>query len=282
MVNSLLLRFPPEITEHALLLANPRDVASFAQTCRYARSLVYRSNDQHLWRQMFLLHPFDDPRATSLSPSGSLPDTHVNWMKELQRRFRASRTISNLSSRPDGLLDALKTLLSIVHSALQVSSDSPSRVQSHDLVWLGHTFHAAKLYCVDTQGWSSEEQQCLAQLFCYVGWRDGIKSGAPRSKSRNEARGFVYDLRNYTRLNDYGPFLPDNTGGVSWKHVEYIITVIDRNLADLGSMWEHTRPPRSLEALRAYSAPGVLKRDSKDWAGVEGIWRRYVSFMDYR
>ena len=82
MANSI-LRFPAEVTEHTLLLAHPRDVASFAQTCRYARSLVYHSTDQHLWRQMFLLHPFDDPRITSPPPSDSVTDTHVNWMKEL-------------------------------------------------------------------------------------------------------------------------------------------------------------------------------------------------------
>jgi len=35
-----------------------------------------------------------------------------------------------------------------------------------------------------------------------------------------------------------------------------------------------------LQAIRAYSAPGAAP--GLDWAGVEGTWRRYVCFMDYR
>ena len=279
-----LLLVPPEITEHALLHARPRDVASFAQTCRFARALVYQSGDQHLWRQMYLLQPFDDPRIAASSSSGiAVGEIQVNWMKELQRRIRASSIISNnLEAHPDGLLEALKTMISIVHGASHVSADSRSCNQSHDLNWLCQLLQEAGLFESTTWAWSPEEQQCFAQLYAYVGWRDGMEKEGRSCKSRNVARGFVYDLRNHTRQSFYGPFLPDKSGRVNWKHVEYIITVVDRNLWDLNGRWEHTRPPRTLVSLRAYSAPGILKQDKRDWAGVEGTWRRYVCFMDYR
>jgi hypothetical protein len=278
-----LLLVPPEITEHALLHAHPRDVASFAQTCRFARALVYQSGDQHLWRQLFLLLPFDDPRKLPAITSAEYGcEVQVDWMAELQQRMRASRTISSIETHPEDLLEALKTLISVVHSAAHVSMDSPSDSQSHNLNWLCQVMRDTDIFGSKTCYWSPDEQQLLAQLYCYIGWRDGMKKECRRYKSRNLARGFVYDLRKYSRLNSYGPFLPDKSGRVNWMHVECIITVIDRNLWDLNGRWEHSRPPRTMNSLRAYSAPGVLKRDKRDWAGVEGTWRRYVCFMDYR
>lgn len=31
-----------------------------------------------------------------------------------------------------------------------------------------------------------------------------------------------------------------------------------------------------------FTAPGWRKRKPGDWAGVEGLWKRAISFMDYR
>ena len=64
--------------------------------------------------------------------------------------------------------------------------------------------------------------------------------------------------------------------------IEAIIKVIQANLKDLIGLWTDTRPPVTLDAIRAYSAPGSQNRKDYDWAGVEGTWRRYVCFMDYR
>jgi len=40
--------------------------------------------------------------------------------------------------------------------------------------------------------------------------------------------------------------------------------------------------PSGYEKTAPYSAPGWNNRASGDWAGVEGTWKRVISFMDYR
>ncbi|EJD04233.1 uncharacterized protein FOMMEDRAFT_19497 [Fomitiporia mediterranea MF3/22] len=82
--------------------------------------------------------------------------------------------------------------------------------------------------------------------------------------------------------NHWGPFMADRSGRVNWKHIKAIIVVIHSNLVDLGELWLDTRPPARLDAIQAYSAPNTCNPDPQDWAGVEGKWRRYVCFMDYR
>jgi len=96
--------------------------------------------------------------------------------------------------------------------------------------------------------------------------------------SGQKSRCFVYDLRNYRRDNNYGPFLRD--GAVNWTHAESIVNVIALNIAE--PEWWDQRPPMGLNATQPYSAPGASCSATVDWAGVVGKWKRYVCFMDYR
>lgn len=91
---------PSELTEHILTFCHPRDVARVAQTCKQFRSLVYDAPDQYLWRELFLLYPFDDLRKSVAPPppapvtmkahvSDGLADLAVHWRAELQRRVHA-------------------------------------------------------------------------------------------------------------------------------------------------------------------------------------------------
>ncbi|KAE9395927.1 hypothetical protein BT96DRAFT_1042571 [Gymnopus androsaceus JB14] len=98
------------------------------------------------------------------------------------------------------------------------------------------------------------------------------------SARRIQSRCFVYDIRNYKPINQWGPFLDD--GSVNWLHIEHLANVVLINLRELPPLWATTIPPLGLENTRAYSAPGP--HCDTDWAGVEGTWRRYVCFMDYR
>lgn len=40
----------------------------------------------------------------------------------------------------------------------------------------------------------------------------------------------VYDLRQYTTLNEWGPFMDDSTGRVDWEKMEAILVVMGYNL----------------------------------------------------
>jgi len=97
---------------------------------------------------------------------------------------------------------------------------------------------------------------------------------------RTRSRCLVYDIRNYRRETHYGPFL--RGGQVNWVHAETIVNVIQMNLMELPDVWVDTRPPVGLEATRTYSVTGAVDRAPGDWACVEGTWRRFVCFLDYR
>lgn len=282
-ISASIYSIPPEVTEHALILSEPRDVASFAQTCRMARAIVYQASDQHLWRKLFLEYPFDDPRRAGNPGTSGGEKCTTDWRNELQRRVYARRVLQRICEHPPELGDALETLVSVVKTA---PSMGEGKKESHDLRWLSTITQESGAFksIIDTSEWLENEQQLLAQLWCYIGWRDVGKEKlrADITAARNQARSFVYDMRNYVRESMWGPFLPDRTGRVNWKHVQAIITVVQANLIDIGRAWSGTRPIETVDSLRAYSAPGSHKRESRDWAGVEGHWRRYVCFMDYR
>lgn len=279
-----ILQIPPEITEHTLVLSHPRDVASFAQTCRSARALVYEARDQHLWRRLFLEQPFDDPRRTLVSYDVGNEVLEVDWKKELQRRVFAMRVIQKISTHPPELAGALDALVSVIKNLPPMPEKQD---ESNDLIWLSQLVREHNVFrdCFVTSSWTFEEQQRLLELWTYVGWRDTVRDKDALSilSERNAARAFAYDMRNYSQETLWGPFLPGKKGFVNWQHIRALITVVFCNLHDLGMLWQDTRPPANLDALRPYSAPRCHDaRNPRDWAGVEGTWRRYVCFMDYR
>lgn len=287
MTSTSILNIPQELTEHALVHADPCDVASFAQTCRTARALVYEQRDQHLWRRLFLEQPYDDPRRPSdtdarFSIDGELGS--IDWKKALQQRVYAMRIIQKIGLHPPELAAALSTLISVARGAPPMLQRPD---ESKDLIWLNGLARENNVFGLATSSehpWAFEELQCTSELWALIGWRDSVlnRAGADILDARNIARAFVYDMRNYARENCWGPFIPDRSGYVNWKHIEEIVIVIYSNLMDLGGLWPDTRPPARLDAIRAYSAPNSHTRDPRDWAGVEGTWRRYVCFMDYR
>lgn len=293
--NANILAIPAEITEHALVLAAPQDVANFAQTCRSARALVYEAHDQHLWRRLFLEQSFDDPRNDPRYAADPDALDNIDWKAELQKRVKFMRVIRNWRDSGPDLLDALPELVKIARDAPIM----PVPDNSKDLAWIASLLKDHPL-------WASEADAChvlehaiskhpdprlvhsflvpsASELWCLLGWRSSIlsNSAAELIRSRTAARSFVYDMRNYHRENLYGPYA-DRRAKVNWKHIENCINIIQCNLSDLGRLWSDTRPPLELDAIRTCSAPGSHTRDPRDWAGLEGTWRRYVCFMDYR
>lgn len=282
-----ILSVPQEITELALVFSDPSDVASFAQTCRTARRIVYGNGtekDQHLWRRIYLHQPFDDPRRLlKYADEHAVGNPTIDWMKLLQRRWKAMLVVENKHKHPLELSDALYELTLLVRNALPFPSAQP---QSLDLLWANDLLNRNGVYDATGLPWSPGEQQYAMQLWSLLGWRnDALYHSSTAIQSvRNTSRAFVYDLRNYRQVSNWGPFLPstDRRGLVDWRHVQAMIVVIQNNLLDLSELWVDTRPPASLDAIRAFSAPGSHQRDPRDWAGVEGTWRRFVCFMDYR
>lgn len=256
-----LFTIPVELAERVLVNCNPWDVASFSRTCRLAYELVHHPADQYLWRQLFLLHPFDDPRH---STNGN--DATVDWKSELLRRMKAQQIAL---SQPPLIYErkrALETFISMVQDA---PPTKPKREQqrSHDLIWLQDVLEKSRI--LDTTALPNESR-LYARLRSYLALTldtgDDEKTVARMRERRIKSRAYVYDLRNYHPENSWGPYVAH--GRVNWVHVDHLINVVLMNLKELPGVWVLTKPPVGLEATRPYSAPG--NRSPVDWAGIEG------------
>jgi hypothetical protein len=281
MSNSTVTVFqiPAEITEHALTFLHPLDVAQFSQTCHLAYTMVYGSADEYLWRQLFLVHPFDDPHKAIGGQNASVP---YNWKKELQRRARAELVAFNIERRLDEQDFALETLISVILDAPPVQSGLEHQ-RSDSLRWVAHILRNSSILDAPVPSSEAKDSQLISRIRTYLSLshdkaEDGHTTHLDALRVRSRCQ--VYNLRNYRRDNDYGPFL--GGGHINWIHAEAMVNVIQMNLMELHGIWMDTRPPVGLEATRTYSVTGATNRASDDWACVEGTWRRYVCFMDYR
>lgn len=281
-LNAQVFQIPLEVTEHALTFLHPRDVASFSQTCQSAHTVVYCSPDQYLWRELFLSY-FDDPRRSQ----GQIDDCSIsyNWRHEVQRRVQAELIALNWKKREDEIGLALETFITVILEALPAPQPPHKAHQSKSLQWITRILRESKTLSEDdtrtVEGDDLQLSSRLRALFA-LSLPTEIDQGTAEhlAATRTKSRCLVYDLRNYRRDNDYGPFL--RGGRINWVHVEAIVNVIQMNLDELPKLWRHIRPSVGLEKTRAYSAHGCDVRTPEDWAGVEGSWRRYVCFMDYR
>lgn len=270
---------PSEIIEYALTFLHPSDVAKFSQTCHLAHTLVYGSSDSYLWRQLFLLHPFDDPRKAL----GSHACISYNWKGELQRRIKAELIAMGIKQRRKECVFALETFIAMVLDASPIQAGL-EHMQSGSLDWVTRVLRESNILDVTSLSLEMKDIQLVSRLRTYLALSlervQDDKDRARLSALRANSRCYVYDLRNYRRDNEYGPYL--RGGQVNWVHAEAIVNVIQMNLAELHSVWLDTRPPVGLEATRMYSAPDATAHSAEDWACVEGSWRRHVCFMDYR
>ncbi|KAJ3714002.1 hypothetical protein DFJ43DRAFT_1007917 [Lentinula guzmanii] len=273
-----LLSIPAELIHHILAFCLPTDVANFSKICRLSFDLVYSGNDQFLWRELFL-NNYDDPRKAirtlTLDEVSFLKP--FDWKYELQSRTEAEIIARHaLRAEPNERQRVLETFISAALQALPTSRTTEDQ-PSLNLQWLDRVLRETRML---TQ--LQTETQAHSRLRAYISLshdpstdEDSRKAVAAR---RIDSRCFVYDIRNYRNVNYWGPFLAN--GSVNWTHVEHLANVVLTNLRELPGSWAATVPPSGLENTRAFSAPGPYS--DTDWAGVEGTWRRYVCFMDYR
>ncbi|KZT06261.1 uncharacterized protein LAESUDRAFT_759451 [Laetiporus sulphureus 93-53] len=278
---------PAELAERILLFCEPRDVANFAATCQGAYKLVYESDDQFLWRELFLSHSFDDLRNALPLTGPSKPVTEHDWRTELQRRVHAKHVVLRGITGP-ARQRALETLVNVVETALPAKDGHDSSDKSNNLQWLEAIMREAKF---ETGGMSSAERQLLGRLKTYVALSyesDEIDEPTRRlwNELRRTSRCYVYDSRRYEEDTLWGPFSLREDGElvVNWEHMEHVVTVVAMKLREIPliALRLYNKPQPGLAATRAYSAPPVQDRKPHDWAGVAGTWRRFVCFMDYR
>ena len=278
-LNAQVFQIPLEVTEHTLTFLHPRDVASFSQTCQSAHTVVYDNPDQYLWRELFLSY-FDDPRRSQGQPDDL--NISYNWRHQVQRRVQAELIALRWKKRENEIAFALEIFIAVILEAIPALHKVH---QSRSLQWVTRILRESKILGDgDTRTAEGDNLQLASRLRSLLALSPLTEIDEdmtePLVATRTKSRCLVYDLRNYRRDNDYGPFL--RGGKINWVHVEAIVNVITMNLGELPKSWKHIRPSVGLEKTRAYSAHGSDVRAPEDWAGVEGSWRRYVCFMDYR
>ncbi|KAF9817460.1 hypothetical protein IEO21_03417 [Rhodonia placenta] len=283
-----ILSLPPELVERILLFCHPCDVAKFTETCKAAYSLVYKAEDQYLWRELFLAWPFDDLRKAPQPLLARKPVTEHDWRTALQRRVEAGDLIlrKDVFSGPQ-LLRALEALVSVVETALPLS-DSPDSDESANLQWLETLLHHIAF---DAAALVPTERQLYARLMTYhaLSYESDVRSPILRKRlneRRRQSRCFVYDLRKYREETLWGPYRRNEKGELvaDWEHVQHVVNVVALKLCELPGMALrlYCKPRSGPAATQAFSAPFAHDREPHDWAGVAGTWRRFVCFMDYR
>ena len=225
---------PPELLQEILEDCDPKSVANLSLTCRLLYELIYTSPSSTLWRTLFLSVPFDDP-CKCLKPSGeplARDARDFDWRGELQRRLRARTVIwyPEQHKNDKELQMVLSTLVSMVQYTPPTSPFPDVEELSKNIAWLLITNGSGGYlgsFIDEVQAYrphlSAETRQLLSQLHTYFGLTSGKDGSAERIV---EARAFVYDLRNYTSSNYYGPFYPDGSGRVNWEHQQHIMHIM--------------------------------------------------------
>ena len=137
-----IFHIPDKVTEGALTLLHPVDIAKFAQTCHSAHALVYSISDQYLWHELFLLYPFNAPHPTFISQctNNSAP---YNWKAELQQRVQAELVAFSKEQALDEQQFALETIVSMIWSTAPVQNSSEHQL-SNSLYWVACICHGLK------------------------------------------------------------------------------------------------------------------------------------------
>jgi hypothetical protein len=299
----MFLSFPTELIQHVLWCCTPRTIAAFSQTCRLAFTLVYDNENQHLWREVFLSVPFDDLED---SPDYD-PSIPIDWKTELQRRIRASSVVAFTSEdlplspeMQEQVFDAFESLVDVAHSAIPSFRTGPdsSPVPSYNMRWLTDVLtHCVLFYRPECSPDLGSHSSHLERLLAY--WGTPLR-GAPTGNLHTESRCFVYDLRKYTLESNWGVFRAVGAKRLdeararyiyeaNWEHIKHCVnTVLFSIKYDGAGASAHppnpvkvSFPPMGFSTIRAYSAPGSFDRKPNDWAGVEGVWVRYVCFIGY-
>ncbi|EAU92633.2 hypothetical protein CC1G_01678 [Coprinopsis cinerea okayama7 len=282
---SPIFNLPVEVLQRILLFCTPRDVSTFSRSCRATYSIVYQADDQHLWRELYLGHPLDNPyevvqeRRDHKLHARSVDK--LNWKERLTEVVKAASlaTSSQHPTMPD-CTQAIRTFHTLL-SELRVAcrSKNGSLAECYNSRWLEDTLSGSLLLeNPEEEDVSSEvakqpsdmplkRSRLRISLCKYFDNPSNVNvEDSPFYERRMTSRCFVYDLRNYTSSTRWGPFYP--SGRPDWVHVDHLMTVVWMNVCELSAV-NLPLPPRGIEAIRAFSAPGSDPK-AEDWAGAEG------------
>ena len=163
--------------------------------------------------------------------------------------------------------------------------------QNHDAFMCRSSLYARTGSAKQKPANDEQGRQLSAKLHSMFGFPTSL-AGTKDLATHPYARSRVYDLRNYTDKNQWGPFRNDGSMRVDWEMIESIMIVIGHNsFFGAHTMPSRLRPPwfhpldgvvPDLEVETENSPPNYmtllrqpdLPLDMKDPYRVQGIWSR--------
>ncbi|KOS18203.1 hypothetical protein ESCO_003216 [Escovopsis weberi] len=134
---------------------------------------------------------------------------------------------------------------------------------------------------------SPQQRQMSARLHCLYG-PPILRVGRSRAMTTYPyACSQVYDLRGYTGLASWGPFMGDNSGNVDWEKVEAALIVLSHNMLErrltrpFGHIWHSPFNGSWPDSFVSPKPADMSELDARDPFGVTGLWHRVVCFLDY-
>ncbi|RYC57371.1 hypothetical protein CHU98_g8838 [Xylaria longipes] len=306
----LLTDLPPEILHHILGYVDPQDLAWIPRTCKSLYHAV--SANTPLFKQVYLNH-LDVPSQG-----------FVNWEQSLRDlvRLQALCNRANVDEKKDDLEFVHRVVTELLKNAstegarpgltaklpqsrnADILTDIFSS-ESNQSAFLCRSFiyerARAEFHSRDLRYWHGPpkpEHQKSAQLHCFYGVPRLFAYPSARRQTRHNlmhpfACSKVYDLRQYTVKNKWGPFLDDGSMSVDWEKVEAIMIVLGANMNNLGVSSIHMCEtfcsvpfagtwPNSWKTPHIPSTPREPDpMEHLDPYGVTGVWLRVVCFLDY-
>lgn len=273
-----LFDLPNELLESILILCDPIDVARVSQSCRDFRNLVYRGPDDALWRSLYLAHlQLDDPRQC-VAMDGQ-PRPPIKWKEELQRAIRVRTLVTtNSVGKPGEIGIILQTLLDLTTLVRPLALDSFPKSLSMSLVAIPAFLRHGWIDLVEREPLEERERQMVARFHTYY----GLTQNDMRKESWIRSRSFVYNFRNYSVRNDFGPFFDNGT--VNWVHARALHHVMSMQVLEQQGI---SNDPEEFEyALYPMSLPFtqivVPAKDEHDWLDITGEWEVSFIFIDHR
>ncbi|KJZ79142.1 hypothetical protein HIM_01293 [Hirsutella minnesotensis 3608] len=292
-----LTSLPPEILHDIFRWLSPRDLLLLHRVCRVLRDYVRGNNS--LCRDVYR-HLLDTPEDLSLDFEARLCD--IVKIEAICRPEVAAKKENEL----EFVAQTVEWLLKHARSDGQTCDNSHTHSTSRNAAFLARLFdepetreaflqrsflfervlneHRGPMRCTEP---AKREHQLSAKLHCLYG-KPILNPGRLRStRTYPYAVSKVYDLRQYTELTKWGPFMDDTTDRVDWEKVEAIIVVVGHNIAIrrvtklFGDVWDS---PFSGSWPRSYvpSPQAQLSPlEASDPYGVTGTWYRVVCFLDY-
>ncbi|KAK7054423.1 hypothetical protein VNI00_003621 [Paramarasmius palmivorus] len=294
---------PIETVEEILLHTDPLDISSISQCSRFFHLLINHPPDQHLWRNLYLIQPLDDPEKC-FSPLGisRLSLGPIDYKSELQAIIRARTVLEKGSSicKPHERVPILRTILNLLLYVppLQTPADILDAAKlSQNMLWVAAECRKGALLDPGTYDWepTKEEEQLRARIHTMLGvtprdWTDD---------ARLDARAYVYNMGNYNWANEFGPFLAEEdavpgvgdagANKVDWVHVRNLHLNISMQLLEgfvedlqgARELMEIFMYPLSFPYTQLIIPPGMNLDTTEDWADVAGEWDVSFCFCDH-